>query len=243
MLPGAARWTFTTLIALELGAFPMAMLRAQTIHEAYAAVPGARIFYRDTGGTGVPVILLHAATGSSRVWEYQFPVLAAAGYRVIAFDRRGWGRTEINSAQAQPAAAADDLLALLNQLGLDRVHIVGTAAGGFVALDFTLSYPQRVRSLVVANSVGGVQDADFLELGRRIRPPEFDALPPEFRELGPSYRAAQPEGTRRWMELEKISRPEGPRAPAQPMRNHLTFALLETMRLPVLMLTGGADLY
>jgi pimeloyl-ACP methyl ester carboxylesterase len=243
MLLRAARWTFTTLIALQLGAFPLAMLQAQTIHEAYATVPGARIFYRDTGGTGVPVILLHAATGSSRVWEYQFPPLVAAGYRVIAFDRRGWGRTEINSAEAQPGTAAGDLLGLLDQLGLDRVHIVGTAAGGFAALDFTLSYPQRVRSLVVANSIGGVQDADFLELGRRIRPPQFDALPPEFRELGPSYRAGNAAGTERWVELEKNSRPAGPPAPAQPLRNRMTFAMLETIQAPTLLLTGDADLY
>jgi pimeloyl-ACP methyl ester carboxylesterase len=243
MLLRAAHWTFITLVAVDLGAFGVAMLRAQTIHEAYATVPGARIFYRDTGGTGVPVILLHAATGSSRVWEYQFPALVAAGYRVIAFDRRGWGRTEINSAEAQPGTAAGDLLGLLDQLGLDRVHIVGTAAGGFVALDFALSYPQRVRSLVVANSIGGVQDADFLDLGRRIRPPQFDALPPEFRELGPSYRAGNAAGTERWVELEKNSRPAGPPAPPQPLRNRMTFAMLETIQAPTLLLTGDADLY
>ena len=70
------------------------------------------------------------------------------------------------------------------------VNQVGTAAGAFVALDFALSYPQRVRSLVIANTIGVVQDPDYVELGRRIRPPQFDALPPEVRELGPSYRAA-----------------------------------------------------
>jgi hypothetical protein len=64
-----------------------------------------------------------------------------------------------------------------------------------------------VRSLVIANTIGGVQDADYLELGRWIRPPQFDALPPEFRELGPSYRAGNAAGTQRWVELEKISRP------------------------------------
>ena len=120
------------------------------------------------------MILLHAATGSSRVWEYQIPAFTAAGYRVIAFDRRGWGRTKINSADPQRPlemrSAADDLLGLLDQLHLDRVHVIGTAAGGFVALDFALSHPQRVRSLVVANSIGGVQDADFIELGRRHSP-------------------------------------------------------------------------
>lgn len=250
MPPRFARWMFITWAALGLGTFPITTLPLQTptsaesgVREAYATVPGARIFYRDTGGGGVPVILLHAATGSSRVWEYQIPAFAAAGYRVIAFDRRGWGRTTINSAESQLGTAADDLLGLLDQLGLDRVHLVGTAAGASVALDFVLSYPRRVRSLVIANAIGGVQDADYLELGRRIRPPQFDALPPEFRELGPSYRAGNAAGTQRWVELEKMSRPPGPPAPPQPVRNRLTFALLETIKAPTFLVTGDADLY
>jgi pimeloyl-ACP methyl ester carboxylesterase len=232
-----ARWTLTSAAAI-------AMLPAQTsVREAYATVPGARIFYRDSGGNGVPVILLHAATGSSRVWEYQIPAFVSAGYRVIAFDRRGWGRTEIIAAASQPGTAAGDLLSLLDQLHLERVHVVGTAAGGFAALDFTLSYPQRVRSLVIANSIGAVQDADYLELGRRIRPPEFDKLPPDFRELGPTYRAGNAAGAARWVELEKISRPPGPPAPAQPLGNHITFSMLESIQAPTLLLTGDADLY
>lgn len=189
------------------------------------------------------MILLHAATGSSRAWEYQIPAFAAAGYRVIAFDRRGWGRTATNSAESGPGTAADDLRGLLDQLGLDRAHLVGTAAGGSVAFDFVLSYPQRVRSLVIANAIGGAQDADYLELGRRIRPPQFDALPPEFRELGPSYRAANAAGTQRWVELEKLSRPPGPPAPSQSLRNRITLALLETVQAPTLLITGDADLY
>ncbi|MBV8844638.1 MAG: alpha/beta hydrolase [Bryobacterales bacterium] len=210
--------------------------------DKYAALPGVRLFYRDTGGSGVPVVFLHANTGSSRVWEYQIPAFTAAGYRFIAFDRRGWGRTEVQPG-APAASVADDMLALLDSLGLPRVHVVGTAGGAFGAIDFAISYPQRVRSLVVANSIGGVQDAEFLELGRRIRPPQFDALPPEIREVGPSYRAANPEGTQRWVDLEKISRPPGPPAPPQPVRNRLTFALLESINTPTLLLTGGADMY
>jgi pimeloyl-ACP methyl ester carboxylesterase len=213
------------------------------IKEAYAAVPGARIFYRDSGGAGVPVVLLHANTGSSRVWEYQVPAFTAKGYRVVAYDRRGWGRTEIDPSGPQPGTGADDLLGLLDQLKLDRVHLVATAGGAFVAIDFALSYPQRVRSLTIANSIGAVQDQDFLDLGRRLRPPQFDALPPEIRELGPSYRAADAQGTQRWVDLERISRPPGPIAPAQLTKNRITFALLETLRLPVLLLTGGADMY
>jgi pimeloyl-ACP methyl ester carboxylesterase len=233
-----------TAASLWLGVcFPSTLLAQPVVQEAYAELPGARIFYIDTGGSGVPVVFLHAATGSSRVWEYQIPAFAAAGYRVIAFDRRGWGRTAVDPAGPQKGTAADDLLGLLDHLGIERTHLVSTAAGAFVALDFALSFPRRVRSLVIANTIGGVQDQDFLELGRRLRPPQFDALPPEFRELGPSYRAANADGTRRWMELEKVSRPEGARMPAQPMRNRLTFSLLESIDLPTLLLTGGADLY
>lgn len=212
--------------------------------ETYADLPGVRIWYRDTGGTGVPVVLLHATTGSSRVWEYQFPVFAETGFRVIAYDRRGFGRSMIDPAGAQPGTGADDLQSLMNHLGIDRFHLVGTAGGGFVALDYALSFPERVRSLVVASSIGGVQDEEFLALGRRIRPsPQFDALPPEIRELGPSYRAANPEGTRRWVELERVSRPPGPLAPAQTMRNHVTFSMLEGIKVPTLLLTGDADLF
>ena len=223
---------------------PDQVAAAAPARETYADLPGVRIWYRDTGGRGVPVVFMHAATGSSRVWEHQVPAFTAAGYRFIAYDRRGWGRSVVDPAGAQPGTAADDLRALMNHLGIERFHLVGTAAGGFVALDYALSFPQQLRSLVCASSLGGVQDEDFLALGRRIRPsPQFEALPPEFREIGPSYRAANSEGTRRWMELEHMSRPEGHPAPAQPMRNRVTFSLLETITIPTLLLTGDADLF
>jgi pimeloyl-ACP methyl ester carboxylesterase len=211
-------------------------------YEGLADLSGVRLFYSDTGGTGIPIVLMHAATGSVRAWEHQAPVFAKAGYRVIAFDRRGWGRTE--SAPAAPAGtAADDLIALMDALHIDRFHLVGTAAGGFVTIDTALSFPKRLRSIVVANSIGGVQDDDFVALGRRLRPAEFLAMPPEMREVSPSYRAANADGTRRWVELEHLSRPPGPAAPAQPLKNKITFAMLETIQLPTLLLTGDADMY
>lgn len=207
----------------------------------YMDVPGARLFYSDTGGQGIAVVLLHAASGSVRNWEFQQQAFAAAGYRVIAYDRRGWGRTEVD-AGAKSVPAAEDLLALADGLGLQRFHLLGTAAGGIVAIDFALSYPERLRSLVIANSIGGMQDAGFAALGRRLRPsPQFEALPPEFREVGPEYRAENQDGTRRWMELEKASRIA--RGAPQPLRNRLTLAAVEKLKLPVLILSGGADLY
>lgn len=213
------------------------------VREAYADLGDARLWYRDTGGSGVPVVFLHAATGNGLVWEYQLPAFTAAGYRVVAYDRRGFRRSAAEPAGAQPGTDADDLLGLVNHLKLDRFHLVGTAQGGGVAFDFALSFPDRVRSLVIANAGGNVQDADYLELGRRMRPPQFAALPPDVRELGPSYRAANPEGTRRWLELHGLSWPGGVPPRAQASRNRITFALLETLKVPTLLLTGDADMY
>ena len=209
----------------------------------YANLGTRQLWYRDTGGTGVPVVLLHARTGSTLAWERQVPAFAARGYRVIAYDRLGSGRSRL-AADASAGTAADDLEALTTQLRLPRFHLVGTAAGGIVALDYAVSFPQRLRGLVVANSIGGVQDPDYLALGRRIRPsPQFDQLPPELREVGPSYRAGDPAGLARWMEIEHASRPQVPGTSPQPTKNRLTFQLLESLQVPTLLITGGADLY
>lgn len=230
------------VVASVLTMAGLTAVRGADVREAYADAPGARIWYRDTGGSGVPVVFMHAATGSSRVWEHQEAAFTAAGFRVIAYDRRGFGRTAVGAA-APPGTAADDLQALVSALHIDRFHLIGTAAGGFVCFDYALSFPDRLRTLVVANSIGGMQDAEFVELGRQLRPAPFDQMPPEFRELGPAYRAGDPDGTRRWIELERTSRSDGPRPAPQTMRNRLTLGLLESITVPTLLMTGAADLY
>jgi pimeloyl-ACP methyl ester carboxylesterase len=172
-----------------------------------------------------PVVFLHASSGSSRMWLHQEPVFAKAGYRFVAYDRSGEGM------------AVDELEAVVRGEKLERFHLVGTAAGGIVAADYALSFPQRLLSLVIANSIVGVQDEEYLALMRRLRPaPQFDALPVEVRELGPSYRAANPGGVQRWKALAG-------HLPTPKTRNRITFAALQAIRTPTLLLTGDADLY
>jgi pimeloyl-ACP methyl ester carboxylesterase len=201
------------------------------------------LWFTDSGGSGVPVVFVHAATGSSRVWEYQRPVFASRGHRVITYDRRGYGRSVTDPSGPQPGTGADDLNALMDYLKIDRFHLVGTAAGGFVAWDYALSFPKRLRSLVVANSIGGVQDPEYQEAMQRLRTPDFLAMSPDMRELGPAYRVSNPSGAERWRELERTARPTSAQPPAQTFRNRVTFALLETITVPTLLLTGDADMY
>ena len=207
----------------------------------YLELPGVDLWYTDTGGAGTPVIFLHAASGNCDCWVYQEPVFTSAEYRCIAYDRRHWGRSRLNQSGEQPGYASDDLQGLVNHLGLDRFHLVATAAGGIGALDYSLLHPQQVRSLVAANTIGGVQDESYLEVQHRLRPQEIQALPVELRELGPSYRGIDPEGAARWLEIDHHSRQEGATG-AQPLRDPMTYARLETMQIPVLVLAGDADL-
>ncbi len=207
----------------------------------YLTLPGVDLWYEDTGGSGVPVIFLHAASGTCESWVYQIPAFTTAGYRCITYDRRTWGRSRPTAPDLQPGFMGDDLHGLVEHLGLESFHLAATAQGGIAALDYALDHPNRVRSLVAANTIGGVQDAGYLEVQTRLRPPEIQQLPVELRELGPSYRGTDPEGAHRWLEIELASRPYG-LVPAQPVRNPITYARLETMRVPTLILSGEADL-
>src|SRR5262249_36050917 len=87
-------------------------------HGVIADIPGARIWYEESGG-GPPVVFLHASTGSSAVWPHQSAVFSQAGFRFIAHDRRGHGRTVLDLAGPQPGSAAEDLRLLMAHLKIE----------------------------------------------------------------------------------------------------------------------------
>jgi len=213
------------------------------LQDSFVDVPGAKIHYKDSGGRGVPVIFLHAFTGSTEVWEHQFPAFTRAGFRFIAYERRGFGQT-VADANGPASTGPDDLLTLIDHLKIDKFHLVGTAGGGFVAVDFVISYPQRVRSFILLCSQGGVVDDDYRAVLKRLAPDGFANLPETFRELSPSYRVSDPEGAERWAAFQEKNRaPEAVRGPNQPTKNKVTLALLESIKIPTLVIAGDADLY
>ncbi len=207
----------------------------------YADLPGVKLWFTDTGGDGVPIVLLHANTGTSESWEAQAAAFAGQGYRVIAFDRRGWGRSLADPATGpQPGSVAGDLDALADHLKLGKFHLVGVAGGGFVAIDYAAWQPERLRTLVVAASTGQFSEQEMRDITARIEIPELRKQGAVYREVGPSYRGANPDGTKRWIDIEEHARQPG--APAQPLRTPNTFAKLAAVTLPVLVIAADADL-
>jgi pimeloyl-ACP methyl ester carboxylesterase len=206
-------------------------------------VPGARLWYVDPfPSQGQAVVLVHANTGTSLSWAHQLESFGLAGHRVIAFDRRGWGRSEPRpETGAQPGTFAEDLTGLLDALDLDQVDLVATAGGVFGALDFAAALPQRVRSLVAAASVGAFDEPEIREFTARIRISQLRGdTPPVYREVSAGFRGEHPEATRHWIEIERQARRAG--TVDQDTLAPLTFATIARITAPTLVLAGGADL-
>lgn len=207
--------------------------------EGVAMLPGARIGYWDTEGNGQAVVLVHPATGSAKIWVYQQPAFARAGYRVVAFSRRGYANSDPVPA-ANAGSASVDLHNLIEFLRIQKFHLVGSAAGGQISIDYALSHPERLYSLTLACAVGGVTDKEYTDMAARIRPPGYADMPAEFRELSPSYRAMNPEGAKAWAELEHGAI-TGNRF-GQTNVNTINFASLGRLSVPTLVIGGDADL-
>jgi pimeloyl-ACP methyl ester carboxylesterase len=108
----------------------------------------------DTGGTGRPVVLIHGWPLSGESFQAQVPALQGAGYRVITYDRRGFGRSGKPMTGYTYDTLAEDLHTLLEQLDLEDVTLVGfSMGGGEVARYFSRYGSERVRSVVFASAV------------------------------------------------------------------------------------------
>jgi pimeloyl-ACP methyl ester carboxylesterase len=115
---------------------------------------GIELHFEDHGA-GRPILLLHGFPDSSQLWRHQIPALAAAGFRVLAPDMRGFGQSEkpAETHAYELGNAVADCLAILDRLDLDRVHVVGHDWGAAVAWLMALQAPERVDRLAVL-SVG-----------------------------------------------------------------------------------------
>lgn len=136
---------------------------------------GAAASYTETG-TGPAVVLLHAGIADHRMWRSQLPVLAAAGYRAIAYDLPGYGGSAI---PAVPFAYHDAVAQLLDALDIGPAVLVGCSFGGRVAIDTALAHPGRVSALALFGTAlsGQPWSAEFQQSWQRfVGTAEPDAL-------------------------------------------------------------------
>lgn len=128
---------------------------------------GVRIFYREEG-SGVPVILVHGlGVNSDLNWRWPRVVerLRKHGYRVITMDARGHGKSDKpHDPEKYGVEMANDVLRLMDHLGIEKAHIAGYSMGGFITLRFITMHPERVLSAAICASGWSTLDEENLAL-------------------------------------------------------------------------------
>lgn len=144
--------------------------------------------YFEIHGDGEPLVLLHHGFGCSQMWREIYPPLAAAGFRVVMYDRRGYGKSTAGEDFARfyvsdsfRAAAVAELHQLLAFLGLYHVHLLGQCEGGVIAVDYAGQYPGRVKT-IITSSTQCYSEMPMAAFNRLKFPHSFRELAPELRE-------------------------------------------------------------
>jgi len=159
------------IILLAAALLGNAPARAQSAPQqgTFLEVDGAKLYYEECGSAPQVVVLVHDGVLHSAAWDDVWPDFCKH-FHTIRYDRRGYGRSAVAT---QGYYATDDLAAVLRQLKLKRVAIVGSSHGGEISINFTLDHPEIVEQLVLVGAVvGGMPyTKHFLERGDALGKP------------------------------------------------------------------------
>ena len=125
------------------------------VKTGFAEVNDTRLYY-EMVGRGHPLVLVHGWGFDTRMWDDQFEAFAKR-FKVMRYDIRGFGKSAPPTI-GKEYSHTKDLKALLNQLGIDHAYLIGLSMGGYIALDFTIEYPEMTKALILVDStIGGFQ--------------------------------------------------------------------------------------
>jgi 2-succinyl-6-hydroxy-2,4-cyclohexadiene-1-carboxylate synthase len=205
---------------------------------------GEALYWELAGEEGLPTLALcHGAGGNHASWYQQVPHFADR-YRVLTWDHRGFGMSTDRAERSGPEVAVGDLAALLDHVGAADAHLVGQSMGGWTVLGFTLRHPERVRSLTLADSLGGCPVPGWLERAA-VRRPEGGMVLGRHVAFGPHLRDTDPTKAYLYQQLSGMGRSFGAFIPASIGRGlsetvHDPAALAE-VACPVLCIVGADD--
>jgi pimeloyl-ACP methyl ester carboxylesterase len=126
----------------------------------------ASIYY-EVHGDGPPLVLAHGAGGNTEIWWQQVPHFASR-HRVITFDHRCFGRSVCPPDSFRAEYFGEDLVAILDAEGIDRIALVCQSMGGWTGLRMALDHPERLACLVLCGTPGGIVTDQILAAAARI---------------------------------------------------------------------------
>jgi pimeloyl-ACP methyl ester carboxylesterase len=198
----------------------------------------------ERGGSGTPLVLTHGLGDNLQFWDAVAPALAER-HQVIRWDVRGFGASDKPPGPYSAAGFAADLLALLDALELDRVHLAGISMGGVIAQRFALEHAERLRSLVLVSTSSEIAEkgaANWRRLADVIEQRGFGSGARDAsRAFAPSFAARRPEIVAAAGEQTARNDPFAYATAARAMSDYHWTAELADVRVPALVLQGLAD--
>ena len=150
--------------------------------DRYATANGMRLHYRDWGGQGHPVVLLHGLASNCRIWDLVAPILAR-DFSVVALDQRGHGLSDKPDHGYDFATVSKDLREFVRRMGFERPLVVGHSWGGSVALEFAVRYADAPKGLCWVDGgmieISGRPGATLENAKREMAPPSFEGVTPD----------------------------------------------------------------
>jgi len=208
------------------------------------AVNGARINY-DEYGSGHPLILVHGLGGNGTdTWKHLIAPLSE-DFRVLACDLRGSGRSEVTQGPYSIEQLTDDVAALANAIGLERVSVMGHSLGGGISLLFAATRPEQIAAIVGVGAVAELSEQGKANMAARAETVEAEgmadvAVTVATAGLAPSYRAADPEEFQEYISLLAANEAVGYAAQCRAL-SAMTAHYLESVACPVLLVAGELD--
>jgi len=216
---------------------------------------GVKLYYEEVGA-GIPIVFVHEFAGDCRSWEPQLRYFGRF-YRCIAYNARGYPPSDVPESvdKYSQDRARDDIRAVMDALKIDKAHIVGLSMGGFAALHFGFTYPDRARSLVIAGCGYGAEPDKRTQFTA-----EAEAAAKQFEQvgmakaaeayaLGPTRVQFQNKDPRGWQEFADQLAEHSTEGSARTMRGVQArrpslFDLvgqMQTITAPTLIMTGDED--
>ena len=216
---------------------------------------GVRLYFEETG-TGHPVILVHEFAGDLRSYELQMRHFGKR-YRTIAFNARGFPPSDVpeHVSSYSQARAVEDILAVLDHVGVQQAHIIGLSMGGFATLHFGLRHPQRALSLCIGGCGYGAEPdkrdtfrAEADAIASMIRTEGMSAFAERYA-YGPTrvqFENKDPRGHAEFKRMLSEHSPVGSANTQQGVQKERPslYTLIEDMRrinVPTLIITGDED--
>lgn len=201
---------------------------------------GADLYY-ERHGEGPAIVFAHGAGGNHLSWFQQVPHFRDR-YTCVTFDHRGFGRSLDPRPVEERPRFDEDLAALIDHLGLGDVRLVAQSMGGWTALGYTVTHPQRVRALVMADTAGGLTGSE-IDAARAAAQERRAGLPLLGGAISQGFRQRNPVGAFLYEQIFALNPPRDQATGAGSPTNRLSVTVEQAAALavPVLFIEGEDD--